>query len=135
MLRATIRTSCVLIFAASIFCLRPSVSRADVAFDRFIQSLWPDAQKLGVSRATFDSATRGLEPDLALPDLVLPGKPDRPLPQQAEFVQTPADYVRESSIARLAAQGKKLWEQHRATLAAIEQKFGVPPQVILAIWG
>ena len=40
-----------------------------------------------------------------------------------------------SSIARLAAQGKKLWDQHRATLAAIEQRYGVPPQVILAIWG
>ena len=25
--------------------------------------------------------------------------------------------------------------EHRATLAAIEQRFGVPPQVILAIWG
>ena len=110
-------------------------ARADAAFDTFIQSLWPDAQKLGVSRATFDAATRGLEPDLSLPDLVLPGKQERPQPPQAEFVQTPADYVRESSIARLAAQGKRLWDQHRATLSAIEQRFGVPPQVILAIWG
>ena len=110
-------------------------ARADAAFDTFIQSLWPDAQKLGVSRATFDAATRGLEPDLSLPDLVLPGKQERPQPPQAEFVQTPADYVRESSIARLAAQGKRLWDQHRATLSAIEKRYGVPPQVILAIWG
>jgi lytic murein transglycosylase len=108
---------------------------ADTAFDSFVQSLWPEAQKLGVSRQTFDAATRGLQPDLSLPDLVLPNKPDRPQPPQAEFVQTPADYVRESSIARLAAQGKKLADQHRATLDAIEQRFGVPPSVILAIWG
>ena len=108
---------------------------ADAAFENFLQSLWPEAQKLGVARQTFDTATRGLEPDLSLPDLVLPGKPDRPQPAQAEFVQTPADYVRESSIARLAAQGKKLADQHRATLDAIEQRFGVPPSVILAIWG
>ena len=50
-------------------------------------------------------------------------------------MQTPADYVRESSIARLAAQGKKLLETHRATLDAIERQFGVPPSVLLAIWG
>ena len=89
---------------------------ADAAFQNFLQSLWPEAQKLGVSRATFDAATRGLEPDLSLPDLVIPGRPDRPPPAQAEFVQTPADYVREKTIARLAAQGRKLADQHRATL-------------------
>ena len=50
-------------------------------------------------------------------------------------MQTPADYVRESSIARLAAQGKKLLDEHRATLDAIERQFGVPPSVLLAIWG
>ena len=112
-----------------------AATAADVAFHRFLQSLWPDAQQLGVSRATFDAATRGLEPDLSLPDLVLPNQPERLPPPQAEFVQTPAAYVRESSIARLAAQGKKLLQTHRATLAAIERQFGVPPSVILAIWG
>lgn len=112
----------------------PSRASADPAFQSFLQSLWPEAQKLGVSRATFDAATRGLEPDLSLPDLAVPGKGERP-PPQAEFVQTPAAYVREKTIAGLATQGKKLLDQHRATLNAIEQRYGVPPSVILAIWG
>ena len=47
----------------------------------------------------------------------------------------PADYVKESTIARLAGEGRKLMQQHRATLAAIEKRFGVPGSVILAIWG
>ena len=34
--------------------------------------------ELGVSRATFDMATRGLEPDLSLPELVIPGRPEQP---------------------------------------------------------
>jgi lytic murein transglycosylase len=110
-------------------------AHADAVFQRFLQSLWPEAQKLGVARATFDAATQGLEPDLSLPDLQLPGRPERRPPAQAEFVQTPAAYVRESSIARLAAQGKKLAQAQRATLAAIAQRFGVPPSMILAIWG
>jgi lytic murein transglycosylase len=108
---------------------------ADAAFAAFLQSTWPDAQKQGVTRATFDGAIRGLEPDLSLPDLALSDRPERPPPQQPEFVQTPADYVRESSIARLAAEGKKLLNGHRATLNEIERQFGVPPQVLLAIWG
>ena len=115
--------------------LRPARTPRTRQFQNFLQSLWPEAQRMGVSRATFDAAIRGLEPDLSLPDLALAGRPERPPPQQPEFVQTPADYVRESSIARLAAEGKKLLAAHRATLDAIEQQFGVPPQIILAIWG
>jgi lytic murein transglycosylase len=107
---------------------------ADETFQQFLQSVWPDAQQAGVSRATFDAAFRGLEPDLSLPDLVVPGRAQR-APQQPEFVRTPADYVRESTIARLAAQGKKLLDTHRTTLLGIERQFGVQPSVLLAIWG
>jgi lytic murein transglycosylase len=113
----------------------PSTMAADSGFQKWLDELWPQAQALGVSRATFDRATRGLEPDLTLPDLELPGREGAPPRGQAEFVQTPADYIREKSIAYLAAQGKKLAAQHARTLAAIEEKFGVPGNVLLAIWG
>jgi lytic murein transglycosylase len=107
---------------------------ADAAFADWLQSLWPDAQKLGVSRATFDAATRGVEPDLTLPDLVIPGRVQPP-PGQPEFVQTPAQYLKESSFTGLASQGRKLLDQHRATLTRIERELGVPATVLLAIWG
>src|SRR3954467_5428758 len=94
----------------------PPARAADAAFAQWLASLWPEAQREGVSRATFDAATRGLEPDLTLPDLVMPGRPEAPQKGQAEFVQTPADYVREQSIARLAAQGRDLLATHRSTL-------------------
>ncbi len=115
--------------------LSPSCAFADAAFQAWLQSLWPQAQALGVSRATFDPATRGLEPDLSLPDLALPGRPEKPSAGQAEFVQTPADYIKESSIVQLAGQGRKLLDQYRAPLTAIEQQFGVDPAIILAIFG
>jgi lytic murein transglycosylase len=35
----------------------------------------------------------------------------------------------------LAAQGRKLADVNRGTLAEIEKKFGVPGSVVLAIWG
>jgi lytic murein transglycosylase len=125
--------TCVL--AAAVFLVSSPVRAGDAAFQSFLQSLWVDAEKAGVSRPVFDAAISGLEPDLSLPDLDVAGNADRPPPAQAEFVQTPADYVRESSIARLAAQGKKLYDKHRATLDAIERQFGVPGPVVLAIWG
>ena len=108
---------------------------ADAAFTKFIASLWPEAQAQGVPRATFDAETRALEPDYKLPDLILPGRPATGAPSQAEFVQVPADYVKEASIARLAAEGQKLMQKHRAALSAIEAKSGVPASIMLAIWG
>jgi lytic murein transglycosylase len=116
--------------------LFPAGARAaDAGFTQFIASLWPEAQAAGVSRATFDAETRGLEPDYKLPDLILPGRPATGAPSQAEFVQVPADYVKEASIARLAEEGQRLMQKYRAALTAIEARFGVPGTVVLAIWG
>jgi lytic murein transglycosylase len=108
---------------------------ADAAFTQFIASLWPEAQAAGVSRATFDRETAGLEPDYKLPDLILPGRPATGAPAQAEFVQVPGDYIKEASIARLAEQGQKLMAQYRPALDKIESRFKVPATIVLAIWG
>jgi membrane-bound lytic murein transglycosylase B len=70
---ATMRNFLILLWIACL-CLQPATA-ADSAFTQFIASLWPDAQAAGVSRATFEAQTRGLEPDYALPDLILPGRP------------------------------------------------------------
>src|SRR5580658_8010468 len=108
---------------------------ADAGFTQFIASVWPEAQAAGVSRATFDTETRGLEPDYKLPDLILPGRPATGAPSQAEFVQVPADYIKEASIGRLAEEGQRLMQKYRAALSGIEARFGVPATVVLAIWG
>jgi lytic murein transglycosylase len=129
---------CALVLAALVAAASAQgafAATADDAWQAWLQSLWPQARELGVSRATFDLATRGLEPDLSLPDLVLPGRPERPGSGQAEFVQTPADYLKAPTIDRLAAQGRKLFDQYRAPLAGIERQFGVDPTVVLAIFG
>ncbi|MGB7257366.1 MAG: lytic murein transglycosylase [Pseudolabrys sp.] len=113
----------------------PAVSaHADAAFQQWLEGTWPQAQHLGVSRATFDAAVKGLEPDLSLPDLAIPGKPEKPPPGQPEFVQTPGQYLKESTFDRLAAQGKQYAAKYRDTLARIEKEFGVPGNVVLAIW-
>lgn len=102
-------------------------------FQHWLASQWPAAQSLGVSRATFERETRGLAPDLSLPDLAIPGRVEK-VPQQPEFVQTPGQYLRESSFTRLAARGRVLAAEYHDTLARIEKTFGVPGNVVLAIW-
>ncbi|MDB5576842.1 MAG: lytic transglycosylase [Bradyrhizobium sp.] len=127
--------STLLVAAAMALGAVQPVRAADSGFTQFIASLWPEAQAAGVPRAVFEAETRGLEPDYKLPDLILPGRPATGAPSQAEFVQVPADYVKEASIARLATEGQRLMAKHRATLDAIETRFGVPGSVVLAIWG
>src|SRR5438309_1669870 len=127
-----------LAFVASVialFCGSHPALAGDPAFTQFIAALWPEAQAAGVSRATFDAETKGLEPDYKLPDLILPGRPATGAPSQAEFVQVPADYIKEASIARLAAEGQRLMQKYQDALKAIEARFGVPASVVLAIWG
>ncbi|MDR6954684.1 lytic murein transglycosylase [Ancylobacter sp. 3268] len=111
----------------------PAAARADAGFDRFIAAQWPAAQQMGISRATFERETRGLEPDYSLPDLAIPGKPQKP-GAQAEFVQTPAAYLSDRAIGNYAARGRKLAAQYSGELAAIERRFGVPGSILLAIW-
>src|ERR1700743_616619 len=108
---------------------------ADAGFTQFIYSLWPGAKAAGVSGAALCPEPRALEPDSKLPALILPGRPPTGAPAQAEFVQVPADYVKEESIARRAEEGQRLMQKYRAALSAIEARFGVPATVVLAIWG
>jgi lytic murein transglycosylase len=126
------------VFAVLVAAIVGSISpahAADAAFTKFIASLWPEAEAAGVPRATFDAETKGLEPDYKLPDLILPGRPATGAPSQAEFVQVPADYIKEASIARLAEHGQKLIQQYRPALETIETRFKVPATIVLAIWG
>src|SRR5262249_31670640 len=100
----TIVHAAIALFA---FAATTSGEAADAAFQQWLAAQWPAGQAMGISRATFDAATRGLEPDLSLPDLAIPGQADK-APQQPEFVQTPSQYLRESSFDRLATRGKQL---------------------------
>lgn len=129
-----IRSLLVVVVAVAGLVAPPPSAHADASFDRFLQSLLPQAQQLGVTRATFAAATHGLEPDYSLPDLAIPGRPEKAPPGQPEFVQTPGQYLREKTFDRLAARGQKLAAQYRDTLKRIEREFGVPGNVVLAIW-
>src|SRR6202022_2519570 len=90
------------------------------------QGLWPDAQALGVSRRTFEAATQSVEPDLSLPDLDLPGREGAPPRGQGEFVQPPADYIKERNIAHLADRRRSLQQSTAARWLPLSRSSGCP---------
>ena len=132
---APMRFTLSISLGAILLCLTfGGAAQADDAFQQWLQTLWPRAQQLGVSRPVFDAAIRGLEPDYSLPDLAIPGRAEKAPPGQPEFVQTPGQYLRERTFDRLAARGQQLAKKYREPLRRIEKEFGVPGHVVLAIW-
>lgn len=113
----------------------PARSQEAQTFRAYLDGLWPKADKLGVSRTVYDAALANIAPDLALPDLVIPGRPRAEPKGQAEFVRPPQDYLSKKQLEGLAEQGRELAKQHAAALDRIEREIGVDRWTVLAIWG
>jgi lytic murein transglycosylase len=130
------------LFFAALFCLAAppaghaltpaEKAKAEQAFPGWVEArVWPAARKAGVSRATFDAAFAGVRIDWSLPEL----GPGGGVPEgQAEF-QSPAAYFSEKRLADLAGLGKPLLQQWSKTLAAVEKRYGVPAEIVVAVWG
>ena len=82
------------------------------------QTIWPEAQRTGVSRRTFDAAVEGVRLNWELPDLVVPGlKAQVPTRQrQAEF-GAPSRYF--NGVQADAAVGRQMAQRHAGALAEI----------------
>jgi lytic murein transglycosylase len=115
------------------------------SFAAWIEALWPDAQAAGVSRKTFEAQLKGVKLDWTLPQIVPPDPaypegpalptPLKPKPRhQAEF-DIPELYFGKSALNSLAATGRGKYKQLGQTLGTIQQTYGVPASVIVAIWG
>jgi lytic murein transglycosylase len=129
--RALILAALAILTAVS---MAQAQSRADVErqFAQWLQGdLWPEASRAGVSAETFRAAFDGVKLDWDLPDLVPPASRAQ---TQAEF-RAPSAYFSEQGLQGLAASGRSLAREWGSTLAAIEQRYGVPGHFILAIWG
>jgi len=120
---------------------QPGLATDRAAVERQYQAwlqdtIWPQAEREGVSRTTFETAFRGVTLNWDLPDLVPPGAPKaQPRSQsQAEF-GAPGRYFRRGAVEGATATGRQMANRHRATLSRVEQQYGVPGRILLAIWG
>ncbi|MEB2845044.1 lytic murein transglycosylase [Rhizobiales bacterium RZME27] len=106
-------------------------------FQRWIAGdLSAEAKKAGVSERTIKAAFDGVSLNWDLPDLVPPGSklPKKQDQSQAEF-SSPGAYFNEKRLQGLATTGRALASTYGSTLKKIEAAYGVPGEVIVAIWG
>ena len=103
------------------------VIRAAAAdFANCIERIWPDAERRGISRQTFEHFTAGLTPDLSIIDK---------LDAQPEFTKSPWDYLDLLVSDDRIARGRELLTQYAPVFAAVERTYGVDPAIVAAIWG
>ena len=95
-------------------------------FPDWLEQVRADALAKGISRATVDEALTDIEPIPRVIEL------DR---SQPEFSLTFQEYLSQVGSDARIARGKQRLAQHRALLNAVSSKYGVPPQVIVALWG
>jgi lytic murein transglycosylase len=103
-----------------------AIASATAGFRQCLGSLWPMAAKRGVSRRTYDAATRGLEPDLEIMEL---------LDRQPEFSKPVWEYLDILVNEKRIATGREMLAAHARVFDAMERAYGVDRHIVTAIWG
>lgn len=95
-------------------------------FTTWLEGVRQEALARGISPATLDRVLTGLQPIPKVMEL------DQ---RQPEFVDAFLDYLDRRVTHSRIEEGRRQLEQHRALLAEIERRYGVPPHILVALWG
>lgn len=95
-------------------------------FHTFLSQIAREAQAQGVPRGVIDQAFAGLAPDAKVLAF------DRR--QRHTFRKSFEDYARTRVTAPRIKRATQLMQRHAALLTRIEQRFGVPRAIVMAIW-
>jgi membrane-bound lytic murein transglycosylase B len=120
-MRAALRLTLVLLVLAL-----PAHGHAQQPFDEWLADLLAEARGRGYSDDLLSQALIGLTP---LHRVI---SSDR---KQPEVVLTFDEYFRRRVTLPVIADGRDLAAQHQEILGRVRDAYGVPPKVIVAIWG
>ena len=95
-------------------------------FTSCLNSLRAPARAAGVQEATFTRHTEGLVPDMSVIDK---------LNFQPEFTTAIWDYLAGLVDDERVAEGRAMLQRHADTLAQVQQRYGVDPATVVAVWG
>src|ERR1700710_2853726 len=113
---------CALLFAT------PSLAaRCGGDFNSFVAAMSQEAAAAGISQGVISQAFAGVSQDQAVLSF------DRR--QRGTFNKTFEQYVSTRVGQGRISIGLQMMQRHAALLQRIEQRFGVPPQIVVAIWG
>jgi peptidoglycan lytic transglycosylase B len=104
----------------------PSLTVPLPPFDVWLIGVREEAKTRGIKQATIDTALAGLEP--------LPIVLDRDR-SQAEIVQTLDRYLEQHVSAKVVRTARDKRREQAATLTKVSEKYGVPPGILVAVWG
>lgn len=95
-------------------------------FALWLEEVKQEAIAKGINRPLVEQAFQGVVPDETVVKL------DR---KQPENKITFTQYITGATNARRVAKGRRLMQENATLLKAISSKYGVPPQIIVALWG
>jgi lytic murein transglycosylase len=104
----------------------PALAQSDPEFQRCLSQLRGPAQQAGVRAETFERHTRDLVPDMSVIDR---------LNYQPEFRMPIWDYLSGLVDDERVQEGRTLLAQHAEVLRRVEQRYGVDPATVVAVWG
>jgi lytic murein transglycosylase len=120
--------SALILFATVAITATPAfAARCGGDFNAFMQSMAAEAQAAGVSQAVISQAFAGITQD--------PGVLAFDRRQHGTFRKTFEEYVATRVGPGRINMAKQMLLRHASLLGRIEQKFGVPREIIVAIWG
>ena len=97
-----------------------------VEYKVFLEQLWRDAQKQGITRATFDLAFDGVTLDPRIMPITK---------RQPEYGKPAGEYVNSIAAPNRIKAGLRKADEWRTTFDAVEKKYKVERSIIIAIWG
>ena len=95
-------------------------------FGEWLLALRAEASAQGISDSTLDAALNGLEP---VPVVI---ERDR---SQAELVLTLDQYLERRLTPKMIKTARAMGKEHRDVLKRVSAKYGVPPGILVAVWG
>ena len=115
----------ILLLCAALLTL-PAQAQTATDFSSCLSSLRAPARAAGVQEATFTRHTEGLVPDMSVIDK---------LNFQPEFTTAIWDYLAGLVDDERVAEGRAMLQRHADTLAQVQQRYGVGPATVVAVWG
>ncbi len=105
---------------------RAAAASRPAGFATWMTGFESRARAAGISNATMERARPHIR---HLPETVALDR------RQSEFGARIWEYLDNAVTQTRIAQGQQAMRQHAAALSRIEARFGVPPEVVVAIWG